>query len=88
MAELGLFKFLQDTEVRWVKDETGTFMLLAWIPFYELQEFVNLIDGYILNNFGIGITCNLQWKCVFIDLTPICEYFDIDPERIRPLIKP
>lgn len=85
MTELDLFKFLQDTEVRWVKDETGTFMLLAWIPFYELQEFVNLIDGYILHNFGI--TCNLQRKCVCIDLTPICEYFGIDPTRIRPLIK-
>lgn len=86
MAELGLFKFLQDTEVRWVKDEDDTWVLLAWIPFYELQEFVNLIDGYILHN--LGLDSILQRKYVCIDLTSICEYFDVDPTRIRPLIKP
>lgn len=76
LVELDLYRFIHDNgiEMRWDCD-----ILSAWIPFWGLQEFTDLISGTL---YGGGIDSRLQRDGIWVDLVPICEYYDIDPQRI------
>ena len=79
MTELQLYKFLNENNIEhhWEKDNEE---LIAWIPFYWLQEFAELIGEHILSD--VGIMVNFQNDCIALDLVPIAEYHDIELENI------
>jgi hypothetical protein len=81
MNELDLYKFCQNKEMDWRNTREGE-RLLIWVNFYDIKEFTELV-GY--NHFDEGgLEVSLQFDCLCIDLTDICEMEDIDPERIHP----
>lgn len=75
MTELDLYKFVQDKEIDWRGNK-----LILWIPFYDLQEFTNLI-GYDYLSEG-GEEVSLQHNCIALELNDICDNFDIEAENI------
>ena len=79
MTELELYKFLNEDdniqEYRWEGNE-----FLVWIRFDSLDNFTKMI-GYDYLSEG-GYDCNLQYNCICIDISDVCEYFDIDLEHI------
>jgi hypothetical protein len=75
MTELELYKFCENKEMDWRGEE-----LVLWINFYDIKEFTDLI-GYDYFSEG-GYDVNLQYDCIALDLVPICECFDIEPENI------
>jgi len=61
--------------MRWDDD-----VLSTWIPPYDLKEFVQLIPSIFSDG---AIYCALTGSGnIWIDLVPICEYYDIDPETV------
>ncbi len=77
MTALQLYKFINKNSVAidWREEE-----LVIWIPFIHLEEFVNLLGSSYLSDGGTDI--NLQNNCVALDIVPLCEYFDIEPNEI------
>ena len=80
MNELNLYKFLEDISIDWRSEK-----LIAWIPFYRIQDFVEMIGYDYFSESGHDV--NLQYESIALDLVPICEYFDIEPERILEKIE-
>jgi len=77
MTELDLYKFINDNiEYNVVnKDEIYTF-----IPHYRLKEFTDLLGRHILDDEGINVV--LLNAYISVEMTEVCEYFDIDPNNI------
>jgi len=79
MKELDLYSYLisHDIEMRWTGD-----VLCAWIPPYCIADFSNLISSALSDG---GIEARLkELGYVWVDLVPICDFYDIDPQRILP----
>lgn len=76
MNELDLYKFLTDCtlEIDWRGEE-----LVAWIYPFHIQKFAEMCGNYLSTGEKVVL---FEDGIVAIDLVPICEHFDIDPERI------
>lgn len=77
MKELDLYKFIEDNaiDLRW--DEEA---LSCWIPSYKLVKFTELISSSLSEE---GIECVLLKNgYIWVNLVPICERYDIDPNRL------
>lgn len=77
MTELELYKFCEDREIQWGYDGE----LILWIPFYDLEEFTNLIGYGIIVDDG-GLAVHLKEDCIALDLVEVCDYHDINPHNI------
>lgn len=79
MTELKLYKFLNENTIEhhWERENKE---LIAWIPFYWLEEFAELIGEHCLSDGGIMV--NLQNGYIALDLVPIAEYHEIELENI------
>ena len=75
MTELQLYKFCEDKELDWRGDK-----LILWIPFWQLEDFTELIGYNYLSEGGIEVT--LLNDCIALDIVDLCEDFDIEPENI------
>lgn len=78
MTELELYKFINENqiEIDWRGNE-----LLVWIEHYQLEEFCNLLDRCDADDGGLN--CYLQnGGVVVLDLVPVCEEYEIDPNNI------
>lgn len=75
MNELDLYKFLEDISMDWRGEE-----LIIWIPFWKIETFTKMVGYDYFSESGHDV--NLQHECIALDLVPICEYFDIEPERM------
>lgn len=79
MSELELYKFLEEHKLEYHWENEGK-ELIAWIPFYDLREFTELLrDNYLTDN---ELMVNLQDYCIALDLVPIAEYYEIDLENM------
>lgn len=79
MTELELYKFLEENELEYHWENEGK-ELIAWIPFYHLREFTELLRGnYLTDN---ELMVNLQDYSIALDLVPIAEYYEIELENI------
>lgn len=76
MSELDLYKFVQDKEMDWRGDT-----LVLWLYPSDLQEFANLIGDNVLSEGGLEVRL-LTGGMVGIEMNEVCEWFDIEPERI------
>ena len=77
MTELSLYKFIEEhsCETNFDGDKA-----IIWVSHFALNEFVELIGGYVLENGGLK--CRLQEHCIAIDMIDICEHHDIDPNNV------
>ena len=82
MNELDLYKFIEEysIELRWECYEKKEDELIAWIPYYCLEEFTELIGYEYLSEGGIEV--NLQIDGIALNIAEICENFGIEAERI------
>ena len=78
MNELDLYKFCNENELDWRGDK-----LVMWIYPSDIEDLVNLIGYNALSEGGLEARI-LGTGHVAIELNDICEWFDIDPERIYP----
>ncbi|MNH44208.1 hypothetical protein D3C79_1063010 [compost metagenome] len=76
MSELDLYKFSQDKEMDWRGDK-----LIMWFDHYDLKDFAELIGDDALSDGGLEIIL-LQGGMIAVELNDVCEWFDIEPERI------
>ncbi|CAH1205747.1 hypothetical protein PAECIP111893_02408 [Paenibacillus plantiphilus] len=78
MNELDFYKFANENELDWRGDK-----LIMWIYPSDIPELVELIGYNALSEDGLPcVICGLGQ--VAIEANVICEWFDIDPERIHP----
>jgi hypothetical protein len=80
VTELELYKFLfgEDglkPEMRWHGEELLCFIHNAW-----LGDFLKMIDDGFFDDGGY--LAHLGKDYTLVDLIPLCEYFDINPENI------
>jgi len=77
MTELQLYKFINDgIEYNCVNDEE----IYAFIPYYEMDEFINLLGRNILERNFVTALIKDTYLCV--EMICICEYFNIDSKNI------
>lgn len=76
MTELELYRFIttEGLEIGWRGTE-----LVLWIDFLYVTEFAGMIKSFLSD---CGVDVNLQAYCISLDIVPICEWYDIDPENI------
>lgn len=80
MTELDLYKFLSENEIE--TSRQGKYFT-AWIPFYLLKDFTELI-GYGMLDEG-GLEVRLQEYNVAIQLNEVCDYFGFEPAHFEQL---
>lgn len=76
MTELDLYKFVQNKELDWRGDK-----LILWVDHSDLEEFTELIGYGALSEGGLEVTL-LHGGTIGVELNELCEWFDIEPERI------
>ena len=85
MTELQLYKFIEENDIEYnlfKHDATGEITkVIAFIPIYVLQDFVDLFKGSLMLSDAIE-DCALKENCLCVEMTQVCEYFDIEPENI------
>ena len=83
MNELDLYKFLEEkaAQLEWWGKDGKNEELIVWIPLFHIEEFIKLLGNQYLN-LESGMEARLQNDYIVFDLVPICEYFDIELERI------
>ena len=77
MNELDLYKFCNENEMDWRGDK-----LIVWIYPSDIEDLVKLIGYEALSEGGLEAHI-LGTGQIAIDVTIVCDWFDIDPERIR-----
>lgn len=85
MNELDLYKFLENNnvETNWFNDGGQELHLAAWIPYYALKEFCNMLGASTFDDGGIVDVMLCSDASIYIgNLDEICDWFGIDPERI------
>lgn len=80
MTGMQLYKFIDKTgtETDWRGKDLDE--LIAWIPFWHIQEFAEMLGNNFLCEGGYDV--NLQEDYIALDLVPICEHFGIEPLEI------
>lgn len=87
MTELQLYKFINENDIEcniFKDDRTGEITkVYAFIPIWELQDFVDLFeDSLMLVDVDNKLECILRKDFLCIEMTQVCEYFQIEPEEI------
>ena len=80
MTELELYKFIEDNnvEIDWRGEQ-----LVIWLHHMDLKDFCELIGSSFFDEGGYDVNLQFNYGCyIALDLVPICEYFDIEPENI------
>ncbi len=72
--ELKTFVLDKGVSLRW--DEA---CLSAWVHHEDLRRLSFLAKGYLENR---EVESQLQYNVLYLDLAPLCDYYDIDPEEI------
>jgi hypothetical protein len=76
MTELDLYKFCNENEMDWRGEK-----LIMWIYPSDIQELVDLIGYQSLSEGGLEVVICGTGQ-IAMEVNEICEWFDIDPERI------
>ena len=83
MTELEMYKYLFDAEtglnpeMRWHDDE-----LLIFLYYFEIEDFMKEVGEPSGAFEDGGLTGYLQPRHICVDLVPILEAYDINPESI------
>lgn len=77
MTELELYEFIESSGSD-TSYENG--VALIWVYHFNINDFAKLIDDYWLEDGGLEV--RLQDTYICIDMTDICEDYDIDMEAV------
>lgn len=80
MTELDLYKFFHNKEEPCPQYSFDGEKAIAWIYHFNVEEFSKLIKSSLLDDGGIEV--RLQEHHIAIDMTEVCEYFGIDPNKV------
>lgn len=82
MTEIQLYKFINDNGIEWAWDmnKRGENDVLAWVPFWELEDFAKLVGSSFFADGNIG--CVLLDSCIVIYMEQICDHHGIDIEKV------
>ena len=85
MTELQLYKFINenDIECNILKDDrTGKITkVIAFISIHLIEDFTQLFKGSLML-IDMELECVLKENDLCVEMTQVCEYFDIEPENI------
>jgi len=85
MTELQLYKFIQENDIEYnlfKDDRTGEITkVYAFIPIYLIQDFHDLFKGSLIL-IDRELECVLKQDYLCLEMSQICEYFDIELENI------
>ena len=85
MTELQLYKFINENDIEcniFKDDRTGKISkVISFIPHFMIEDFIELFKNslMLLNN---PLECHLKEDCLCVEMTQVCEYFQIEPENI------
>lgn len=85
MTELQLYRFIKENDIEcniFKDDRTGKISkVISFIPYFLIEDFIELFKDslMLLNN---PLECYLKEDCLCVEMTQVCEYFDIEPENI------
>ena len=77
MTELDLYKFINENSIEWHKEEGGEIYIFPFV--WDIEEFSKLIAGYHPDE---GFKCNLRDNYICFKMNDICDYFEIDLNKI------
>ncbi len=77
MTELELYKYISENGTMTSYDGDKA---IVWIYHFELLDFVKLLGRSVLRDGGIEV--RLQDDYVAIDMTEICDYYNIDIKNV------
>jgi hypothetical protein len=81
MTELDLYKFINDNNIEWHRqDNDGTPDIIIFPFIFQLDEFYKLLKGYKTDEGGLEI--RLFYGYVSVWMNEICEYYDIDIKKV------
>ena len=79
MTELELYKYVNDNGIEWHRrDNDGTPDVVIFPLIFQVDEFYKLIRSMI----DEGIECRLMDGYFAFWMKDICEYYDIDMEKV------
>lgn len=81
MKATELLRYILEVNPEWKWNDDDVFV---WIPFYELQDFYNLIkgSGNLLDEGGIQ--CQLIPNYICFEMKQICDHYGIELEDVFP----
>lgn len=80
MTELQLYKYINDNNIEWHwQDNDGTPDVLIFPYTFQLEGFNNMISHYDSDE---GVIAHLKNGYACIWMGSLCEYFDIDINKV------
>jgi hypothetical protein len=81
MTELELYKFINDHDIEWHReDNDGTPDIIIFPFVYHLEHFCEIVKDYDTDDGGLII--RLKNGYVAIWMNDLCEYFGIDINKV------
>jgi len=81
MTELELYKFINDNNIEWHRqDNDGTPDVIIFPYTFHLEEFFKVIKDYNIDDGGLEI--RLLNGYVTIWMNDLCEYFGVDIDKV------
>ena len=81
MKATELLRYILKTELewRWENDD-----VIVWVPFYELQDFYNIVKG----SGGVfddgGVECTMVNGYIAFEMKCFCDYYGVEMEEVFP----
>lgn len=80
MTELELYKYINDNNIEWHRqDNDGTPDIIIFPLTFQIDEFVKLVKGYASDD---GIECRLKDGYFAFWMQDICDYYGIDIDKV------
>ncbi len=80
MTELDLYKFINDNDVEWHRqDNDGASDIIIFPSIYEIGEFNNMVKSITSDE---GIKCIMKDRYFAIWMNDICEHYGIDIDKV------
>ena len=80
MTELQLYRYINENGVETNYNEGDPPTWYAWISHSDISEFCELLGHKYLADAEIDVRLLMNHIC--IDLYPICEHFEINPQNL------
>ena len=80
MTELELYKFINDNSIEWHrKNNEGTPDIIIFPYSFHIEDFSKLLGTYTDDG---GVECRMMNGYFAFWMKDICEYFDIDIDKV------
>jgi len=81
MTELELYKFINDNNIEWHKeDNDGTEDIIIFPNFWQMESFKQILSPCLFDDGGIE--CRMMDGYFAFWMKDICEYYGVEPEKV------